>query len=111
VSIDAIKSYHFFKIKPSGKSGRVICYRNSGSPHALQQTIEFAVNECIRAELRILGLVSNGSTRRISKLTVNEGVARKNWKNSNGNKWSGAGLTTVKIRKAQFRLFKVTIPQ
>lgn len=108
VTTQGIPSYHFFKIVPEGRTGRAIVYRRNGtSPQALDRSIRYMVNDIVRAELRVLGLVSQGSASRVAKLSHNRGLARSEWRNKNGERWFGATLKPVKIKTAQFRLYRL----
>jgi hypothetical protein len=108
VTTQGIPSFHFFKVVAQGRTGRAIVYRRGGtSPAALDRTIQYMVNDIVRAELRVRGMVSQGSASRIAKLSFNKGVARENWKNKNGERWFGATLKPVKITRVQFRLYRI----
>lgn len=108
VTTQGIPSYHFFKVVAEGKSGRAIAYRRSGtSGKALDRSIRQMVNDIVRSELRVLGLVSQGSASRVAKLSHNRGLARSEWKNKNGERWFGANLKPAKIKAVQFRLYRL----
>ncbi len=103
-----LAAYHFFKVKPKGKTGREIVYRGQNSAKALKLSVRYLVNDVVRAELRIRGLVSQGSASRISRLSHNRGKARNKWTDKDGAKWRGATLQPVKISRVQFRLFRIS---
>jgi hypothetical protein len=108
VTAQQIPAHNFFKVLPRKRNGRFIAYRNNNtSPKALKLTIRYHMNELIRAELRVRGMVSQGSATRISRLPHNKGLARKDWRDKNGARWSSAGLKPVSIRRIQFRLFRI----
>ncbi len=103
-----LPSHNFFKVIPEGRTGRKIVFRNnSTSAKALRMSIRFLANELIRAELRVRGLVSQGSASQISRLPHNKGLAKSKWRDKNGSRWRGAGLQTARIRRIQFRLFRI----
>lgn len=108
VTTQGIPSYQFFKVVAEGRTGRTIAYRRSGtSGKALDRTIRYMVNDIVRAELRVLGLVSQGSAARVAKLSQNRGLARDKWRNKNGERWFGAKLKPAKIKAVQFRLYRL----
>jgi len=103
-----IPAHRFFKVTPAPGNRRKIVYRNNNtSAKALKLSIRYMANELIRSELRIRGLVSQGSASRISRLPFNKGLAKTEWRDKNGSRWRGAGLKPVSIRRIQYRLFRV----
>jgi hypothetical protein len=108
VTTQGIPSYRFFKVTAEGRTGRAIAYRRPGkSGVALDRSIQQMVNDVVRSELRVLGMVSQGSASRVSKLSQNRGLARSKWTNKNGERWFGATLKPAKIKTAQFRLYRL----
>lgn len=108
VTTQQIPAHNFFKVLPQKRNGRLIAYRNHNtSPKALKLTIRYHVNELVRGELRVRGMVSQGSATRISRLPHNKGLAKKDWRDKNGARWNAGGLKQVSIRRIQFRLFRI----
>jgi hypothetical protein len=108
VTTQGLPSYHYFKVTAEGRTGRAMAFRNgSNSSTALTRTITFAVNEVVRAELRVRGMVSQGSAARIAKINANKGVDRKEWRDSHGARWFGANLKPARIKSVQFRLYRI----
>lgn len=108
ITTQGLPAHHFFKVVSEGRTGRAIVYRRpSTSGRALDMTIRYMVNDIVRSELRVLGLVSQGSASRVAKLSHNRGLARSNWRNKNGERWFGANLKPVKIKRVQFRLYRL----
>jgi hypothetical protein len=108
VTTQGLPSYHYFKVVAEGRTGRGVTYRRgSDSSAALSRTMMFMVNEVVRAELRVRGLVSQGSAARIRKISSNKGVDRKEWRDSSGARWFGANLKPARIKSVQFRLYRI----
>lgn len=99
-----MRSGQFFDLE-LGTRKMVPRFRKSAK--VLKEVIGYQTRDLVRRELANRGLVSQGSARRVGRLSANRGRSRAEWVTNEGRPWHGRDKDVARVELAQYRLKRV----